>query len=50
MNRLIISQFCILTSIRDKIKIKKSKVRDSSRFSRDSFNADLSNVRPTLGP
>ena len=38
------SQFCILKSIRDKIKIKKSKVRDFSRFSRDSFNADLSNV------
>ena len=32
------SQFCILKSIRDKIKMKKSKVRDFSRFSRDSFN------------
>ena len=38
------SQFCILKSIRDKIKVKKSKVRDFSRFSRDSFNVDLSNV------
>ena len=38
------SQFCILKSMRDKIKIKKFKVRDFSRFSRDSFNADLSNV------
>ena len=28
------SQFCILKSIRDKINIKKSKVRDFSRFSR----------------
>ena len=40
----IFSQFCILKSITDKIKIKKSKERDFSRFSRDSFNADLSNV------
>ena len=38
------SQFCILKSIRDKIKVKKLKVWDFSRFSRDSFNADLSNV------
>ena len=38
------SQSCIPKSIRDKIKIKKSKVRDFSRFSRDRFNADLSNV------
>ena len=38
------SQFCILKSKTDKIKIKKSKVRDFSRFSRDSFNADLANV------
>ena len=38
------SQFCILMSMRDKIKKTKSKVRDFSRFSRDSFNADLSNV------
>ena len=30
--------------MRDKIKKNKSKVRDFSRFSRDSFNADLSNV------
>ena len=34
--------FC--KSIRDKIKIKKSKVRDFSRFSRNSFNVDLSHV------
>ena len=38
------SQFCVLKSIRDEIKIKKSKMRDFSRFSRDSFNVDLSNV------
>ena len=38
------SQFCIVKSIRDKIKKNKTKVRDFSRFSRDSFNADLSNV------
>ena len=38
------SQFCILKSMRDKVKKNKSKVRDFSRFSRDSFNADLSNV------
>ena len=38
------SQFCILKSMRDKIQIKKTKVRDFSRFSRDSFEADLSNV------
>ena len=30
--------------MRDKIKIKKLKVRDFSRFSRDNFDADLSNV------
>ena len=38
------SQFCILKSMRDKIKIKKLKVRDFSRFSRDNFDSDLSNV------
>ena len=38
------SQFCVLKSIRDEIKIKKSKMRHFSRFSRDSFNVDLSNV------
>ena len=38
------SQFCILKSMRDKIKKNKSKVRDFSRFSRDSFNVDLSYV------
>ena len=38
------SHFCILKSMRDKIQIKKTKVRDFSRFSRDSFEADLSNV------
>ena len=38
------SQFCILKSMRDKIQIKKTKVRDFSRFPRDSFEADLSNV------
>ena len=38
------SQFCVLKSIRDEIKTKKSKMRHFSRFSRDSFNVDLSNV------
>jgi len=38
------SQFCILKSTRDRIKIRKFNVRDFSRFSRDSFNADRSNV------
>ena len=38
------SQFCILKSMRDKIKIKKLKVRGFSRFSRDNFDSDLSNV------
>ena len=38
------SQFCILKSMRDKIQIKKTKVRDFPRFSRDSFEADLCNV------
>ena len=38
------SQFCVLKSIRDEIEIKKSKMRHFSRFSRDSFNVDLSNV------
>ena len=38
------SQFCGLKSIRDEIKIKRSKMQDFSRFSRDSFNVDLSSV------
>ena len=38
------SQFCILKSMRDEIKIKKLEVWDFSRFSRNNFDADLSNV------
>ena len=33
-----------MKSMRDKIEKNKSKVRDLTRFSRDSSNADLSNV------
>lgn len=39
-----ISQFCILKSMKDKIRVKKSKMRDFSRFSSDRLHADLSNV------
>ena len=38
------SQFCILKSMKDKIRVKKSKMRDFSRFSSDRLFADLSNV------
>ena len=38
------SQFCILKSMKDKIRVKKSKMRDFSRFSSDRLHADLSNV------
>ena len=38
------SQFCILKSMKHKPRVKKSKIRDFSRFSSDRLNADLSNV------
>ena len=38
------SQFCILKSMKVKTRVKKSKMRDFSRFSSDRLNADLSNV------
>ena len=38
------SQFCILKSMKDKIRVKKSKMRDFSCFSSDRLHADLSNV------
>lgn len=38
------SQFCILKSMKDKIRVKKSKMRDFSRFSSDRLYADLSSV------
>ena len=38
------SQFCIFKSMKDKIWVKKSKMRDFSRFSSDRLHADLSNV------
>ena len=39
-----LSQFYILKSTKDKIQVKKSKMRDFSRFSSDRLIADLSNV------
>ena len=38
------SQFCILKSLKHKSRVKKSKIRDFSRFSSGRLNADLSNV------
>ena len=38
------SQFCTLKSMMHKSRVKKSKIRDFSRFSSDRLNADLSNV------
>ena len=38
------SQFCILKPMKAKTRVKKSKMRDFSRFSSDRLNADLSNV------
>ena len=38
------SQFCLLKSKKDKIRLKKPKMRDFSRFSSDRLHADLSNV------
>ena len=38
------SQFCILKSMKDKTRVKKSKMRDFSRFSSDRLHTDLSNV------
>ena len=38
------SQFCILKSTKVKTRVKKSKMRDFSRFSSEKLNADLSNV------
>ena len=38
------SQFCILKSMKEKTRVKKSKMRDFSHFSSDRLNADLSNM------
>ena len=38
------SQFCILTSIVNQTKGESRKVRDFSKFSSDSFTADISQV------
>ena len=38
------SQFCILKTMKHKSRVKKSKIRDFSRFSSDRLNAGLSNV------
>ena len=38
------SQFCILTSTRDKIKQKQIKKRDLSHFNPDSLNSDLATI------
>ena len=38
------SQFCILTSTRDKIKRKQIKKRDLSHFNPDNLNSDLATI------
>ena len=38
------SKFCILKSVKDKVKVNKFKVRNFSQFSADCFNAELSQV------
>ena len=38
------SQFCILKSVKDKVKVNKSKVRNFSQFSANCVNAELSLV------
>ena len=38
------SQFCILTSTRDKIKWKQIKKRNLSHFNSDSLNSDLARI------
>ena len=38
------SQFCSLTSTRDKIKQKQIKKRDLSHFNPDSLNSDLATI------
>ena len=38
------SQFCIIKSVKDKVKVNKFKVPDVSRFSADCFNTELSQV------
>ena len=38
------SQFCILTSTRNKIKRKQIKRRELSHFNRDSLNSDLATI------
>ena len=38
------SQFCILKSVKDKVKVNKFKVRNFSRFSADCFNTEVSQV------
>lgn len=38
------SQFCILKSVKDKVKVNKFKVRNFSRFSADCFNTEVPQV------
>ena len=38
------SQFCVLTSTRDKIKRKQIKKRDLTHFNADSLNCDLATI------
>ena len=38
------SQFCVLKSVKDKVKVNKFKVRNFSRFSADCFNTEVSQV------
>ena len=38
------SQFCILKSVKDKVKVNKFKVRNYLRFCADCFNTELSQV------
>ena len=38
------SQFCVLKSVKDKVKVNKFKVRNFSRFSAECFNTEVSQV------
>ena len=38
------SQFCVLKSVKDIVKVNKFKVRNFSRFSADCFNTEVSQV------
>ena len=40
----VISQFCLITSAKEKTMNQKKKVRDFSKFSEENFRYDISQV------